>query len=120
MSSPKPTNQALYDKVKAKVYKKNPKHSAYRSSQVVKEYKAAGGGYSGNKAKGGLTTWYKEDWKNQRGKTGYQKKGDYYRPTKRVSSKTPATHKELTPAEKKKASETKAKGKRIKAFKKKS
>lgn len=118
MSSPKPTNQALYDKVKAKVYKKNPKHSAYRSSQVVKEYKEAGGKYSGSKAKGGLTRWHKEKWTNQRGKTGYQKKGDYYRPSKRVSSKTPATHKELTPAEKKKASQTKAKGKRIKAFKK--
>ena len=50
------------------------------------------------KTKSGLSLkrWFKEDWKNQRGETGYKKgaKGDVYRPTKKVSSKTPATFKE--------------------------
>jgi len=115
---PSPKNKKLYAKAKAKVVAKNPKHSAYRSSQIVKEYKKMGGTYSGSKRSGKLTKWFKEDWKNQRGGSGYQKKGDYYRPTKKVDKDTPATHKELTKAEKKKASETKAKGKRIKKFKK--
>ena len=115
---PTPTNKELYEKIKKRVYKRIPKHSAYRSAQLVREYKEAGGKYSGDKKKGKLTKWFKEDWKNQRGGTGYKKKGDYYRPTKRVDKDTPATHSELTPSEKKKASETKAKGKRIKKFKK--
>lgn len=115
---PEPINKELYEKIKKKVYKKNPKHSAYRSAQLVKEYKEAGGKYKGDKSKGKLKRWFDEKWTNQRGGTGYKKKGDYYRPTKRVSKDTPATHKELTASEKKKASETKAKGKRIKKFKK--
>ena len=114
---PSPTNKKLYAKAKAKVVKKIPKHSAYRSAQIVKEYKSMGGKYSGSKRSGKLTKWFKEDWKNQRGETGYKKKGDYYRPTKKVDKNTPATHKELTKGEKKKASDTKAKGKRIKKFK---
>lgn len=119
-SSPKPTNMSLYNKVKADVYRRIPKHSAYRSSIVVKEYKAKGGGYSGSKEKGGLTRWHKEEWRNQRGGVGYKKKGDIYRPTKRVSSKTPVTMSELTPSEKKRASKIKAKGERVKEFRKKS
>jgi len=108
---PTPTNKALYERVKKEIYKKNPKHSAYRSGMVVKEYKKRGGKYSGSKKNTGLTRWFKEDWKNQRGKTGYSKKGDYYRPTKRITKDTPKTHKELTPAQKAKAKKNKAKGK---------
>lgn len=119
-SSPKPTDMNLYNKVKADVYRRIPKHSAYRSSIVVKEYKAKGGGYSGDKGEGGLTRWHKEEWRNQRGGVGYKKKGDIYRPTKRVSSKTPVTMKELTPSEKKRASKIKGKGERVKEFRKKS
>lgn len=116
---PTPTNQKLYDKVKARVYKRIPKHSAYRSGIVVKEYKAEGGKYKGAKSKGGLTRWFKEDWKNQRGGKGYKKKGDIYRPTKRISKDTPTTHKELTPTEKKNAMKEKAETGKVKKFKKK-
>ena len=49
MSKPKPTNQKLYNRIKARVKKRIPKHSAYRSGIIVKEYKAAGGKYSGKK-----------------------------------------------------------------------
>ena len=116
MPKPEPTNKKLYEKVKAKVYKKMPKHSAYRSSLVVKEYKEAGGKYSGDKSKGGLTRWHKEEWKNQRGGEGYKKKGDIYRPTKRVSKDTPKTHSELTKKEKEKAMKEKKKKGRVKKF----
>lgn len=36
---PEPVDQQLYQKVKAKVYKRIPKHSAYRSGVLVQEYK---------------------------------------------------------------------------------
>jgi len=114
---PRPNNPQLYANVKKRVYGRIRKHSAYRSAQVVKEYKKEGGTYSGDRSKGKLTQWFKEEWKNQRGEEGYKKKGDYYRPTKKVSKDTPTTHKELTSDEKKKASQTKAEGKRIKQFK---
>ena len=55
---------------------------------------------------------------NQRGETGYKKKGDVYRPTKRVSSKTPATFKELTKKEIESAKKEKASKGRVKEFKK--
>ena len=35
----KPTDNSLYDKIKKRIYKKNPKHSAYRSGILVKTYK---------------------------------------------------------------------------------
>jgi hypothetical protein len=36
-----PTDQKLYNSVKARVYKSNPIHSAYRSGHVVQAYKRA-------------------------------------------------------------------------------
>jgi hypothetical protein len=38
---PNPRDNILYNKIKKKVYKKNPKHSAYRSGILVQEYKKA-------------------------------------------------------------------------------
>ena len=63
---PVPANQKLYDKIKKRVYKKYPKHSAYRSGILVKEYKKAfkgpGEPYIGKKPKlTGLSRWFKED-----------------------------------------------------------
>ena len=121
-----PTDQKLYDSVKAKVYKKMPKHSAYRSGILVKEYKEAfkkkhgtkKSPYKGKeKSNAPLKRWFKEDWKNQRGGTGYKKKGDVYRPTKRVNKKTPATFKELSKKEIKAAQKEKKKTGRVKKFK---
>ena len=51
----KPTNPALYNRVKSQV--KNSVDvwpSAYASAQVVKKYKAAGGGYSGSDPRKGM------------------------------------------------------------------
>jgi len=53
-----------------------------------------------------LKRWFKEEWKDVRtGKACGRKKGEkrgtpYCRPSKRVSSKTPKTSKEMTAAEK--------------------
>lgn len=120
-----PKDSILYDKIKKEIYLKYPKHSAYRSGLIVKEYKKAFekkynsiDAYEGNKNKEGLIRWFAEDWRNQRGKVGYQKKGDIYRPTKRINEKTPTTINELSQAQIKKAmKEKKTKG-RVKIFKK--
>ena len=100
----KPTDINLYNQIKEKVFKEIPKHSAYRSGILVRRYKEAflkkhgnNNSYRGNKKETeGLSRWFKEDWKNQRGQSGYQKKGDIYRPTKKITNKTPATYQELT------------------------
>jgi len=58
-----------------------------------------------------LKRWFKEDWRTPRGKKGYSGSDRTFRPTKRVSSKTPVTWSELTPAQKAKAAkEKRAKG----------
>ena len=111
MSKVKPRDQKLYDSVKAKVYRANPIHSAYRSGMVVKQYKAAYSRKYGKTAKPyisvgkkdikpsktGLARWFKEEWRNQRGEVGYQYESDIYRPTKRITAKTPKTFNELKP-----------------------
>ena len=66
----------------------------------------------------GLNLWYASDWNNQRGETGYKYKSDIYRPTKKVSSKTPTTFKELTKKEIESARREKASKGRVKEFKK--
>ena len=35
----KPSDSKLYNKIKKRIYKKNPIHSAYRSGLLVKTYK---------------------------------------------------------------------------------
>ena len=115
---PEPTNKKLYEEVKKEIYAKYPKHSACRSGLLVQEYKKRGGTYSGDKSKGSLGRWFKEDWTNQRGETGYKTKGDIYRPTKRVNSQTATTFKELTKKEIESVKKEKAKTGRVKEFKK--
>jgi len=116
MSSPK--NKTLYEKVKKEIYKKYPKHSAYRSGLLVKEYKSRGGEYIGKKKSDGLSRWFKEEWKTQDGKKEYKKKGDIFRPTKRITKDTPTTMKELTPTQIKKAQKEKKQKGRVKKYKK--
>jgi len=93
MSVPKDTK--LYEKVKRFIYKKYPIHSAYRSGLLVKKYKKLGGVYIG-KLKGPLARWFKEDWKSNTGHYGYTSKSSVFRPTKRISKKTPTTFSELS------------------------
>ena len=106
---PEPKNKKLYEEVKTEIYKKHPKHSAYRSGLLVQEYKKRGGTYEGKENKSsGLNRWFKEKWVNTRGETGYKYKNDIYRPTVRVNKDTPTTHKELSADQIKNARATKA------------
>jgi hypothetical protein len=126
--SPKPVDAKLYERVKKQVYIKYPKHSAYRSGHLVKKYKEEfkkkypnKEPYTGKKPKkveGGLSRWFEEDWKSDTGKYKYTSKSSVYRPTKRVSKKTPLTFNELTKSEIKKAKRTKSEKGRIKRFRK--
>ena len=64
---PEPSNKELYERVKKKIYAKNPKHSAYRSGLLVKEYKKQGGTYKGSKSSGkGLSRWFKVQKKKKK------------------------------------------------------
>ena len=72
------------------------------------------------KPKGGLTKWFKEDWRDVKtGKKcgrGKNEKGRPYpacRPSKRVSSKTPKTTGEMSSAEKTKFKRAKTSSKKI-------
>ena len=113
-----PTDKKLYEKVKAEIYKKYPKHSAYRSGLLVKEYKSQGGRYSGKENQStGLNRWFRESWKNSRNETGYKYKSDVYRPTRRVNEKTPATFNELSKKEIDRARREKASKGRVEKFK---
>lgn len=89
-------DKKLWGLAKEIASKKYKKPSAYKSGYIVKVYKDLGGEFKGEKNNNGLTRWYKEEWKNQRRETGYKKKGDVYRPTKRINKKTPVTFDELT------------------------
>ena len=91
-----------YTKKLKEIYKKMPKHSAYRSGRrenLRKRFQQK----HGNavilvlKKKYGLSRWFKEEWKNQRGNIGYKFKNDVYRPTIRITDKAPNTFDELKP-----------------------
>jgi len=119
----KPSDTKLYEKVKKEIYKKNPKHSAYRSGLLVKEYKKQfkekypnKEPYTGKKTSNGLTRWFKEEWRTAKGETQYSSKSSIFRPTKRISKDTPTTIKELTPEQIKRAKKEKAKTGRVKKF----
>ena len=114
---PEPTNKKLYQKAKDKY--SGMKHSAYKSGLVVKAYKKMGGTYSGKKdSKKGLKRWFKEDWRTRSGSKTYKKKGDIFRPTKRVTKDTPTTMSELTKKQKDKAEQEKKKKGKVKKYKK--
>ena len=82
-------------KKKADAVYKRP--SAYKSGFIVKKYKEMGGKFSSKQPTDrGLKRWFAEKWVNQRGEVGYKYKSDVYRPSKRVTSSTPVTWKELS------------------------
>ena len=112
-----PADKSLYSKVKSRADNKfSSKTGIYKSSWIVREYKRLGGKYRGKKPSvksAGLKRWYKEKWvdlnrpiKNSKGKViGYKSCGrssvknkqryPLCRPSKRVTSGTPRTYKEL-------------------------
>ena len=123
MNQPQPKDKKLYESVKRRVYAEMPKHSAYRSGKLVQEYKKAyqrkygsGEAYSGRKSGSDLKRWFKEDWRTQSGSKTYQKKGDVFRPTKRVSKETPTTFGELSRRQIRKAQLEKKRSGRVRKF----
>jgi hypothetical protein len=86
-------NPTLYKKAKNIADEKYKKSSAYKSGFIVKTYKSLGGTYSDDNKPRNLKRWYMEEWKDI-GNKNYP----VYRPTKRVSYKTPLTPSEIQPA----------------------
>jgi hypothetical protein len=124
-----PRDMVLYNKIKKKLFIEMPNNSAYRSGQLVRKYKAAyekkykdgsnpySNPYIGaKKYNKGLDRWYKEKWVNQLGEIGYQKKGDIYRPTIKITNKTPKTYDELNNAKIKTAIKLKKSHGRVNRF----
>ena len=119
-----PRDKRLYEITKKYIYNKYPNHSAYRSGLLVKEYKRRfsqkygnTNPYIGTKTKKvGLDRWFSEKWTNSRGEVGYKYKNDVYRPTIRITKKTPITYEELSLKQIKKARQTKYRKGRISHF----
>ena len=108
-------NPILYERAKRSVAHMKP--SAYRSGMIVKKYKELGGTYSGPKPKRtGLARWFAENWKSNTGAYGYTSKSSVYRPTKRITAKTPTTFSELSRAQVLRAKREKARTGKVKVF----
>ncbi len=117
-------DQILYEKIKQNIHSKY-KPSAYRSGLLIKEYKREylkkyknDDAYIGNRQESNLKRWFDEKWTNQRGKVGYEKTGDIYRPTIKINEKTLTTWFELTPAQIKATQNEKKNFKRVINFSK--
>lgn len=106
-------NKKLYEQVKQDINKIYSKSSAYRSGAYIKEYKKRGGTFLEKKPsqidKTPLARWFAEGWKSinniKDGSEGYPT----YRPTKRVTKKTPLTIDEIDKSNLKKQIELKQK-----------
>jgi len=123
--SPIPRDIGLYEKTKKYINSKYPKPSAYRSGLLVQEYKKRYSKKNGNNKnpyigkktkKIGLNRWFSEKWTNQRGETGYKYKSDIYRPSIRITRKTPITYNELSRNDIKNARKTKYRKGRVNRF----
>ena len=120
-----PKDTILYNKVKSTLYKEKPKHSAYRSGILVQRYKKAfklkypriKNAYNGKTSKiEGLSRWFKEDWMSDTGEYRYTSKSSVYRPTKRITNKTPKIFSELSKKDLIKAKQNKYKYGRVHKF----
>ena len=110
-------DKKLWAKVKKLADETYKAPSAYKSGFMVKKYKELGGKFVNKKdVTSGLTRWFAEEWKNQKGAIGYQHDNDIYRPTIRVNKNTPKTWSELTPAKIARAKKEKLSSGRVKKF----
>jgi hypothetical protein len=120
MSKSIPCDKALWKKAHAEADRIYKTHSAYKSGYIVKYYKDHGGKFKPTRSRSvdskPLKRWFAERWTNQRGEEGYKTKSDVYRPSVRVSSKTPKTWSELTKNKIAKARKEKAVKGRVKKF----
>ena len=120
----KPKKLGLYNKVKAGIYRRIPKNSAYRSGLIVKKYKEEfkkkygdEPAYEGTKKEDkNLSRWFREKWESDTGEVGYTDKSSVYRPTIRITKDTPKTFSELSKEDIKKAKKEKANTGRVSLF----
>jgi hypothetical protein len=121
----KPRDPALYERIKREINLRIPKPSAYRSGILVQTYKkryakkygSRKNPYTGKKTqKTGLARWFREKWVNQKGEIGYHSKSDIYRPSRRITAKTPVTYGELSSKQIQKARQTKYRKGRVSRF----
>jgi hypothetical protein len=87
---PIPEDTELYRKAKEYADHIYSKPSAYKSGYIVKTYKEMGGKYKEDEKPKNLKRWFQEDWKDV-GHSGYP----VYRPTKKISNKTPLIPSEI-------------------------
>ena len=83
----------LYETAKQIASAKYKKPSAYKSGFIVKTYKELGGRYQDDHKPKNLKRWFKEKWMDI-GNEAYP----VYRPTVRISSKTPKLVKDINPS----------------------
>lgn len=106
MSSPEPTNKALYNRVMGEAKKKFKRFpSLYANAWISKTYQERGGKYSGKKPKETSTSkWFKEEWiqiipyvkSGKKIKCGSDNKdAKACRPFKKIDSNTPPTIQEI-------------------------
>lgn len=119
--SPRPLQPKLYAQVKRDADTIYAVPSAYKSGWIVKTYKSLGGQYAEGGKQHSLGRWFQEKWVdlNRRRPDGSYppcgrpsaSSGPYplCRPSRRVSSKTPATVQELPKKSLKRAQHQKAK-----------
>lgn len=91
-------NQELWERIKKKVMAddkggKAGQWSAIKAMIASKEYKKAGGTYTGRKdTSKGLLKWIGEDWRTKSGKPSL-KTGERFLPAKAIAALTPAQYK---------------------------
>jgi hypothetical protein len=88
----KPTNPQLYQQVKKRADQVYAVPSAYKSGWIVKTYKSLGGTFRNDHRTRSLRRWFQEKWVDI-GHKAYP----VYRPTRRISKKTPLTVSEIDP-----------------------
>jgi hypothetical protein len=91
----KPLDIKLYELVKEYINSKYKKPSAYRSMAYMKEYKRRGGKFAPDNKPRNLLRWMKEEWKDVNPRKT-KKTYPVFRPTKRISGKTPVTINEIS------------------------
>jgi len=99
-------------------FRKNHKNKIKKYKAAYKKKHGNASAYTGTKTKAGLTRWYKEDWRTEKGKKTYKEGGTIFRPTKRITKKTPATMSELTKKQKASAIKEKKRTGKVKKYKK--
>jgi hypothetical protein len=90
----RPADPKLYSRVKQIINTRYKKPSAFRSMAYIKEYKRRGGRFISDHRPKNLLRWMKEKWRDvnpNRTRRSYP----VFRPTVRISRKTPLTAAEI-------------------------